>query len=176
MKYEFYEWDQDHKYGRWSGKYTCGYIDIKGTSTWLRTSAATCYTEKFAENYKYYDSEDIEKFRIKLADEDEYYPGDYCYFRTYSLKHLLKYMSSDNKNDEYGFVTTKDIFEFRCDNFYDEVYQFVINYPTKPTDRIFAQLYPTDEVWIIHRYNEIMIELNEVLNKFNSQNVTWHSY
>ena len=33
------------------------------------------------------------------------------------------------------FVTTKDIFEIRCDNFYDEVYQFIINHPMNSTDR-----------------------------------------
>jgi uncharacterized protein (DUF1015 family) len=77
--------------------------------------------------------------------------------------------------DEFKYVESKEnliqLFDYD-DNLYHVVEDYYDN--IKETDNIFIDLNPTNKVWIIHKKNEIIKELHEIIKECKTKNVMWH--
>ena len=151
-----------HIYVKWIGEYTIGYCNFRGTKLWFKPNAAksigACNEEIF----------------YKSLEEES--PINECNLLSDSLEFLLNNLESKiEKPGEFKYLPSRESLIQEID-YDDEMYYIVEKYydDIKETDDIFIDIYPTNKVWIIHKKNEIIKELKEVLKECNNKNVKWH--
>jgi len=167
IKYDFYSnLNCDDIWVFWNGEYTIGQVNCRGTRVWLKTNAATSLG----------DMDEIESDRFYRSLETES-PEDDCNLRAESLDIILNSLISNvKKSDDFKYVKSLEEIEGRLamdynENLYNAFSKYCNN--LKKTDHIFINKYPTNKVWVLHKRNEIINELTEVLKECKTKNVRW---
>jgi hypothetical protein len=164
-----------HVIGNWIGEYTIGSINFTDAKVWFKSSGTKTFKSP------YFDRCDVEKMcetTGKLELKTNAHSG---YFSKHSLQSILNDLKFEMDDNDYVFVksTTKLInmlasdYWWHCKDKYS-IQNEVTNcdYGINKTDKIIINRLPTTVAWIIHKMDKVIEELQEVLKKYNSMNVT----
>ena len=171
------------KYASWIGKCTVGDISIRGTRLWLTPYASTYYAplmEHFCEKKDDFFNNMNKILNDKNSEEDivSLFGDDY----TIRDDHIKKIILGINGIDKecYKLFEFENIIKLKeyldvdgiyTDIDYDKFYDFFVN--TKKNDPILIDKTRTETIWILHKKNEIIEELNNVIEKCEENNITF---
>jgi hypothetical protein len=180
IKYIFAE-----QFVSWIGEYTFGYCNFCGTKLWFKPNAATSISDLDEVSYKKVIKllEDETHKRFIESLEDEYNPIDKYNLLCESLELILDHLESKIKNSrEFKYVESKEYLEQELDyqkylgqelDYDNNLYDAVDYDNIKEIDNIFIDLYPTSKIWIIHKKNEIINELHQIIKYCETKNIMW---
>ena len=165
----------DHKkiYAHWKGKYTAGDISCRGTRVWFTQKGATFFCYYFEEN----DDNYKKKFYQELNSKEIGVIEDDCLLRDEHLENIILDIENENENTKQQtrklFENSKSAYTYLDADIGGEWELKNFLRTTKTKDPILIDLCPTETVWIMHKKQEIIDELQEVLKKCKINKVTF---
>lgn len=145
----------------WSGTYTAGYTDIRGTHIWIQPSSIIACRRSPDELY-----DDITEKDTYHAHNPDVYPKSDGMFRCEHLKDFIKDIK-DGEQSLNKVITHNDAFSY-FKNMPDTINSYIQQYP-KCT--ILVDLPSITTVWILKDLSCIIAELESVLQTCIEGNV-----
>ncbi len=160
----------DELWGTWRGRFTVGYIGCRGTRVWFRANAASTFDAEFDSDSE---AEEIKEWREDLEQEDCIFPGDYGNLRAESLEEILEELEGKVEHPQMFKYVQGPVEKLVQELWGDNYHLAILLENEHTTDPILIDLWPTRDVWFLHKKDAILEELRTVLKVCNEKGVTW---
>nr|QBK92005.1 MAG: hypothetical protein LCPAC304_03480 [Pithovirus LCPAC304] len=170
----------------WKGPCTAGHVSCTWNRVWFRPNAAASF-----DLYELRDPDCCNETKRDLESDEVDCPGDDYNLRAESLKDIIKglkgelqdscrYISNIMDLEDYGMDSTLDLILHIAEKYYkmdldghSDLKE--IREQCKEEHPILISMFPTQSVWILHRKDDIIMELYYILHQCTKNGVKWIS-